>query len=86
MLEKLKRYSGLDELTKVEPTQTDSTLIELKALKAENRRLKGLIDQKNAILQELSQENMAIGRDRQQMADIIARQQRLIDAYATLSS
>lgn len=86
MLEKLKRYFGLDELTKAEPTQTDSTLIELKALKAENRRLIGLIDQKNAILQELSQENMAIGRDRQQMADIIARQQRLIDAYATLSS
>lgn len=86
MLEKLKRYLGLDELSKAEPTQTDSTLIELKALKAENRRLKGLIDQKNAILQELSQENMAIGRDRQQMADIIARQQRLIDAYATLSS
>lgn len=86
MKEKLKRYSGLDELAKAKPTQTDSTLIELKALKAENRRLKGLIDQKNAILQELSQENMAIGRDRQQMADIIARQQRLIDAYATLSS
>ncbi|MFH0384346.1 hypothetical protein ACHBHM_02335 [Streptococcus sp. A18] len=86
MLEKLKRYFGLDELAQVEPTQTDSTLIELKALKAENRRLKGLIDPKNAILQELSQENMAIGRDRQQMADIIARQQRLIDAYATLSS
>lgn len=86
MLEKLKRYSGLDELAKAEPTKTDSALIELKALKTENRRLKGLIDQKNAILQELSQENMAIGRDRQQMADIIARQQRLIDAYATLSS
>ncbi|WP_156009586.1 hypothetical protein [Streptococcus ruminantium] len=86
MLEKLKRYFGLDELTKADPNQTDSTLIELKALKAENRRLKGLIDQKNAILQELYQENMAIGRDRQQMADIIARQQRLIDAYATLSS
>lgn len=75
-----------DDMAKAEPTQTDSTLIELKALKAENRRLKGLIDQKNAILQELSQENMAIGRDRQQMADIIARQQRRIDAYATLSS
>ena len=83
MLEKFKRYYGLDKLAKAEPTKTDS---ELKALKAENRRLKGLIDQKNAILQELSQENMAIGRDRQQMADIIARQQRLIDAYATLSS
>lgn len=86
MLGKLKRYFGLDELAKAESTKTDSALIELKALKAENRRLKGLIDQKNAILQELSQENMAIGRDRQQMADIIARQQRLIDAYATLSS
>ncbi|MDW8691190.1 hypothetical protein Q7W12_01140 [Streptococcus suis] len=86
MLDKLKRYFGLDELAKDEPTKTDSALIELKSLKAENRRLKGLIDQKNAILQELSQENMAIGRDRQQMADIIARQQRLIDAYATLSS
>lgn len=86
MLEKLKRFFELDELAKAEPTKTDSALIELKALKTENRRLKGLIDKKNAILQELSQENMAIGRDRQQMADIIARQQRLIDAYATLSS
>ena len=86
MLEKLKRYFGLDELAKAEPTQTDSTLIELKAFKAENRRLTVLLDSNNTMLQELSQENMAIGRDRQQMADIIARQQRLIDAYATLSS
>lgn len=86
MLEKLKRYFGLDELAKAELTQTDSTLIELKALKAENRELKEVIRQKNALLRELSEENMELGRDRQQMADIIARQQRLIAAYVTLSS
>lgn len=80
MLNKLKQFFGLDELEPIEPTAING-LIELRALQAENRRLKGLIDSKNAILQELSQENMAIGRDRQQMADIIARQQRLIDVY-----
>lgn len=81
MLDKLKSLLGLDEVMTSEPTQTDSSLIELKSLKAENRRLKGLIDQKNAILQELSQENMAIGRDRQVMANTIADQHRRIEVY-----
>lgn len=81
MLEKLKRYFGLDELAKAEPTQTDSTLIELKALKAENRELKEVIRQKNALLRELSEENMELGRDRRRYAGTVATQQRLIDVY-----
>lgn len=81
MLEKLKRYFGLDELAKAEPTQTDSNLIELKTLKAENHELRKIIKQKNAQLQELSLENMALGRDRQVMANTIADQHRRIEVY-----
>lgn len=81
MLDKLKSLLGLDEVMTSEPTQTDSALIELKALQAENRELRKIIKQKNALLQELSQENMELGRDRQAMANTIAEQHRRIAVY-----
>ncbi|HEM6204656.1 TPA: hypothetical protein U2C46_000487 [Streptococcus suis] len=81
MLDKLKSFFGLDEVSIIEPTQTDSALIELKTLQAENRELRKIIKQKNAQLQELSIENMALGRDRQVMANTIADQHRRIEIY-----
>lgn len=81
MLGKIKTFFGLDEVSIIEPAQADSSLIELKALQAENRELRKIIKQKNAQLQELSQENMDLGRDRREMADALARKQRIIDAY-----
>ncbi|MCK4023039.1 hypothetical protein HCC60_03080 [Streptococcus suis] len=81
MLDKLKSLLGLDEVMTSEPTQADSSLIELKALQAENKELRNIIKQKNAQLQELSLENMALGRDRQVMANTIADQHRRIEIY-----
>ncbi|WP_099831241.1 hypothetical protein [Streptococcus suis] len=81
MLGKIKTFFGLDEVSIIEPAQADSSLIELKALQAENRELRKIIKQKNAQLQELSQENMALGRDRQVMANTIAEQHRRIEIY-----
>lgn len=81
MLNLLKQFLGLEEPTTIEPTQEGSNLIEMRALQAENRELKEVIRQKNALLRELSEENMELGRDRRRYADTIATQQRLIDVY-----
>ena len=81
MLTKLKQFLGLEEPTTTEPTQEGSNLIEMRALQAENRELKEVIRQKNALLRELSEENMELGRDRGRYADTVATQQRLIDVY-----
>lgn len=81
MLDKLKSLLGLDEVMTSEPTQADSSLIELKALQAENRELKEIIRKQRALLQELSEENMELGRDRQVMANTIADQHRRIEVY-----
>ena len=81
MLNKLKHFLGLDELEIVEPISSNSSLIEIKALQAENRKLKEIIKQKNALLQELSEQNMELGRDRRHYADTVATQKRLIDVY-----
>ncbi|HFU4503911.1 TPA: hypothetical protein ACGPBB_001566 [Streptococcus suis] len=81
MLDKLKSFFGLDEGMSSEPVHADCKLIELKALQAENKELRNIIKQKNAQLQELSQENMELGRDRQEMANTIADQHRRIEVY-----
>lgn len=81
MLDMIKQFLGLEEPTTIEPTQEGSNLIELKALQAENRELKEVIRQKNALLRELSEENMELGRDRRRYADTVATQQRLIEVY-----
>ncbi|HEQ9463593.1 TPA: hypothetical protein VIO54_001165 [Streptococcus pyogenes] len=81
MLEKLKRYFGLDGFGGDGQSTSSSNLIELRALQVENRGLKEVIRQKNALLRELSEENMELGRDRRRYADTVATQQRLIDVY-----
>ncbi|WP_304949219.1 hypothetical protein [Streptococcus sinensis] len=81
MLEKLKRYFGLDGFGGDGESTSSSNLIELRALQVKNRELKEVIRQKNALLRELSEENMELGRDRRRYADTVATQQRLIDVY-----
>ena len=82
MLNLLKQFLGLEEPTKtIDPTQEGSNLIEMRALQAENLELKEVIRQKNALLRELSEENMELGRDRRRYADTVATQQRLIEVY-----
>ena len=71
MLNLLKQFLGLEE----------PTTIEMRALQSENRELKEIIRKQCALLQELSEENMELGRDRRRYADTVATQQRLIDAY-----
>ena len=76
----LKQFFGLDELEPIEPTATNG-LIELRTLQAENRELREIIKKQRALLQELSEQNMELGRDRRRYADTVATQKRLIDVY-----
>ena len=77
--QKLMEFIGLDEF---EPaTSSDNKLITMAQLQAENRELKEIIRKQRALLQELSEENMALGRDRRRYADTVATQKRLIDVY-----
>ncbi|HEP4476121.1 hypothetical protein PCY65_01240 [Streptococcus sp. SS6] len=84
MLTKLKQFLGLEEPKTTESAPMGGTLIDLRALQAENRELKEVIRQKNALLRELSEENMELGRDRRRYADTLATQQRLIDVYENM--
>ncbi|WP_438832310.1 hypothetical protein [Streptococcus pluranimalium] len=81
MIDKLKSFLGLDEFeTAQRPVQVNN-LIEVKALKAENRELREIIKKQRSLLQELSEQNIELGRDRRRYADTVATQRRLIDVY-----
>ena len=81
MLDKLKEFFGLDDLWGEGQSKSNNNLITIRNLQAENRQLKAIIKQQNDLLQELSEENMELGRSRRQYADTVAMQQRLIDVY-----
>ena len=81
MLAKLKEFFGLDDLWGDGQSKSNSNLIDVRTLQAENKRLKDIIKQQNDLLQELFNENMEIGRSRRQYADTVAMQQCLIDVY-----
>ena len=81
MLAKLKEFFGLDDLWGDGQSKSNSNLIDVRTLQIENKRLKAIIKQQNALLQELSEENMELGRSLRQYADTVAMQQRLIDVY-----
>lgn len=81
MLDKLKIFFGFDEWEATDSKNTTNNLIEVRALQAENRELKEIIKKQRALLQELSEENMELGRDRRRYADTVATQRRLIDVY-----
>lgn len=81
MLAKLKEFFGLDDLWGDGQSKSNSNLIDVRTLQAENKQLKAIIKQQNDLLKELSEENMELGRSRRQYADTVAMQQRLIDVY-----
>ena len=81
MLAKIKEFFGLDDLWGDGQSKSNSNLIDVRTLQAENKQLKAIIKQQNDLLQELSEENMELGRSRRQYADTVAMQQRLIDVY-----
>lgn len=81
MLDKLKEFFGLDDLWGDGQAKSNSNLIDVRTLQAENKQLKAIIKQQNDLLKELSEENMELGRSRRRYADTVAMQQRLIDVY-----
>ncbi|HGK7171776.1 TPA: hypothetical protein ACJ5VO_002005 [Streptococcus agalactiae] len=85
MLNKLMNFLGFDEVETTETMSLDNTLIEVRALQAENRELKEVIRKQCALLQELSEENTELGRDRRHYADTAATQKRLIAVYESMS-
>lgn len=89
MWNKFKEFLGLDEILAdepiQEPKQKNSNLIDVRTLQAENKQLKAIIKQQNDLLQELSEENMELGRSRRQYADTVTMQQRLIDVYQDMA-
>lgn len=85
MLNKLMNFLGFDEVETTETMSLDNTLIEVRALQAENRELKEVIRKQRALPQELSEENTELGRDRRHYADTAATQKRLIAVYESMS-
>lgn len=85
MLAKLKEFFGLDDFWGDGQSKSNSNLIDVRTLQAENKQLKAIIKEQNALLKELSEENMEIGRSRRQYADTVAMQQRLIDIYQDMA-
>ena len=81
MLAKLKEFFGLDDLWGDGQSKSNSNLIDVRTLQAENKQLKAIIKKQNDLLKELSEENMELGRSRRQYADTVAMQQSLIDVY-----
>lgn len=81
MWSKFKEILGLDDLWGDGQSKSNNNLITIRNLQAENRQLKAIIKQQNDLLQELSEENMELGRSRRQYADTVTMQQRLIDVY-----
>ena len=81
MWNKFKEFLGLDDPWGDGQSKSNSNLIDVRTLQAENKQLKAIIKQQNDLLKELSEENMELGRSRRQYADTVAMQQRLIDVY-----
>ena len=85
MWSKFKEIFGLDDLWGDGQSKSNSNLIDVRTLQAENKQLKTIIKQQNDLLKELSEENMELGRSRRQYADTVAMQQRLIDVYQDMA-
>lgn len=90
MFDKLKEFLGLDEILAdepiQEPKQDKSNLIDVRALQIENQLLKQEIKLKNELLNELSQDNMSLGRQCQGYSEKIFEQQKLIQVYQEMAN
>ena len=86
MLANLKEFFGLDDLWGDGQSKSNSNLIDVRTLQAENKQLKAIIKQQNDLLKELSEENMELGSSRRRYADTVSMQQRLIDVYQDMAN
>ena len=86
MLEKIKKLFNLDYFNEDEPVQHSGTLIDISTLQAQVRDLQKVVRKQNAIMRELSEENIRLGYECQRYADTVAVQQRLIDAYENMNN
>ena len=90
MWNKLKDFLGLDEILAdepiQEPKQKNSNLIDVRALQIENQLLKEEIKLKNELLNELSQDNMSLGRQCQGYAEKVYDQQKLLNVYQEMAN
>ena len=86
MLAKLKEFFGLDDLWGDGQSKSNSNLIDVRTLQAENKQLKAIIKQQNDLLKEFSEENMELGSSRRRYADTVSMQQRLIDVYQDMAN
>lgn len=97
MWNKFKDFLGLDEILADEPIQEPKqekiNLIDVRTLQIENKLLKQEIKNKNEeiklqseLLSELSQYNMALGRQCQEYSEKIFEQQKLIQVYQEMAN
>ncbi len=90
MWSKFKEFLGLDEILADEPIQESkqdkSNLIDVRVLQIENQLLKQEIKLKNELLNEVSQDNMSLGRQCQGYAEKVYDQQKLINVYQEMAN
>lgn len=86
MWNKFKEFLGLDDLWGDGQSKSNSNLIDVRALQIENQLLKQEIKLKNELLSELSQDNMALGRQCQGYAEKVYDQQKLINVYQDMAN
>lgn len=88
MLEKIKKLLNLDYFNENEdePVQHSGSLIDIRTLQAQVRELQEVICKQNAIMRELSEDNIRLGYECKHYADRVAVQQRLIDVYENMNN
>lgn len=86
MLEKIKNLFSLDYFNEDEPVQHSGSLIDIRSLQTQVRDLQEIVRKQNAILRELSEDNIRLGYECKRYADTVAVQQRLIDVYENMNN
>lgn len=83
MLENLKQklmdFIGLNDFE--DNDKKEDVLVDMKQLQSENRKLKAMLKEQDKILQDLSEDNIKLGRHCRQLTDKAVAQERLLDVY-----
>lgn len=83
MLENLKQklmdFIGLSDFE--DNDKKEDVLVDMKQLQSENRKLKAMLKEQDKILQDLSEDNIKLGRQCRQLTDKALAQERLLDVY-----
>jgi hypothetical protein len=85
MLDKIKKLFNLDYFNEDEPVQHSGTLIDIRMLQGQVRELQEVVRKQNAILRELSEDNIRLGYECKRYADTVEVQQRFIDIYENMN-